>query len=473
MYTSNRERRKKLILAYPDTRRIYRTIQVLFLFLIVSTLVTFCISKWSEYKLSEQKNLLFGEWDHVYVNVDEKNLSYFEKHAFIEKYGIQKIQDRTYIDNKRIVIGSCDEDFFELGNLKMISGRLPLNDGEVAIEKEYLSTLGVEQVGDYIPDEIGIPSLVGYQVCGVIQDYSSRWNMVNPDLKLINCFIVSSDVKITQIFSKSLIVSQNDININMLTSYINISTMSRKNLSNVLIFYVIILGICFVLFLRLIAIHTRRFLLFNSNSLMRAENNNYRLLLMFFCRLLLILFFILLFNYFFYKDKDMMLTNSWIDSRIINLSIEDIFYISKDNKYAAFLFFPNNQIESLLEITILLFWLFFINYIVVEMFINFLRIEYTNNNKYKLRKYYYDTFKPHNKKFKSKLYFSLFAEYLCMILIFLCFERKNISIANAPYIASYLILFNTTVLLINAYFIKKTIKRLESNTDWLLKNESE
>ena len=134
MYTSNRERRKRLILAYPDTRRIYRTIQVLFFFLIASTFITFCISKWSEYKLIEQKNLLFGEWDTVYVSVDENDLSYFENHAFIEKYGIQEIQEHMYINDKRLIIGSWYNDFFEIGNLKMISGRLPINEDEVAIE---------------------------------------------------------------------------------------------------------------------------------------------------------------------------------------------------------------------------------------------------------------------------------------------------------------------------------------------------
>ena len=202
MCMNNRRKWKKLILAYSDTRKLYRVIRGLFLFLVISSFTIIFINYWYEEKLIKQKELLFGSWDEVIVDIDSRNISYFQNHVFIEKYAIQLMQERVMLSGQQIVIGYCNDDFFDLGNIKVKYGRLPEKQGEVAIEEEYLSVLNVSCVGDIISENVNVPSLSGYKVCGVIQNYSSNWKKVNWSVKYVNCFIKEPNITEINLFLK-------------------------------------------------------------------------------------------------------------------------------------------------------------------------------------------------------------------------------------------------------------------------------
>ena len=191
--------------------------QVLAVFLAVATICIFAVGKWSENQIKEKNDQLFGRWNEVFLNVDEEDVEYFRRHAFVDDYSVQNIQEKIYLEgDDRIIIGTCDNNFFELGNLEMIDGRMPVNEGEVAIEEEYLDVLGVEKVGDIISEGVNIDSLKGYKVCGIVKDYSSRWKMVNWDVKYINCFISDAKANEIQIYASLSLAVQQDIETNML-----------------------------------------------------------------------------------------------------------------------------------------------------------------------------------------------------------------------------------------------------------------
>lgn len=232
MYKTNKERILHLILQNPETRILLYMIKVLVIILILFTIIFILVGKWSNIKQEKIRNKIFGSWDIAVIDINEDELNYFKKHAFIDNYAIQYIQDKIYLnDQQRIVIGSSEESFINIGNIEIISGRMPEKNNEVAVEKEYLSVLGVQNIGDIIPKSSPVKSLQGYSICGILSDYSSRWKMVNWDIKYINCFInkTSMDkkaIKNIQVFLSLNDMEHNDIETNYLTCYKNVSTSS-------------------------------------------------------------------------------------------------------------------------------------------------------------------------------------------------------------------------------------------------------
>lgn len=227
--------------------------QVLGVFLVVATICIFAVGKWSENQIKEKNDQLFGRWNEVFLNVDEEDVEYFRRHAFIDDYSVQNIQEKIYLEgDDRIIIGTCDDNFFELGNLEMVDGRKPVYEGEVAIEEEYLDVLGVEKVGDIISEGVNIDSLEGYKVCGIVKDYSSRWKMVNWDVKYINCFISDAKANEIQIYAALSPAVQQDIETNMLEYRENISQNKNWTIENIMeiIFGIGLLEFCLYVDLR-------------------------------------------------------------------------------------------------------------------------------------------------------------------------------------------------------------------------------
>ena len=190
MYKTNKQREKRLIFAYFDTKLLYLLTKILTIFLITFSIVIMVIGNFRISRQNEIKEKLFGSWNILIYDLDVENSNFLKNHKFIEKCSIQTIQEKVILnDGNRVIIGSSDLNFLELGNINLLDGEMPNNEYEVAIEKEYLETIGVKQVGDIVPKESLIKSLIGYRVCGIIDNYSSRWKMVNWDIKYINCFI--------------------------------------------------------------------------------------------------------------------------------------------------------------------------------------------------------------------------------------------------------------------------------------------
>lgn len=222
---SNRKRLKKLILANKETRCLYRMMQFLAIFMVVSCLVIIALAKWIEYDQNKKREELFGSWGEVFLNVDQDDLNYFRKNAFLEQISVQSIQEKVFLEgDQRVVIGSCDENFLEMGNIELLAGRMPEREKEVTVEEEYLDILGVSMIGDIVSDEAVVKSLRGYKVVGIIDNYSKRWKTVNPTIKYINCFEWWDDSFQGEVcvYVKGNVNVNNDIEINMIDYHKNI-----------------------------------------------------------------------------------------------------------------------------------------------------------------------------------------------------------------------------------------------------------
>lgn len=221
---NNRKRLKKLILANKETRWLYRMMQFLAIFMVVSCLVIITLAKWIEYDQNKKREELFGSWDEVFLNVDKEDLNYFRKNAFLEEISIQSIQEKVFLEgDQRVVIGSCDGNFLEMGNIELLEGRMPEQKKEVAVEAEYLEILGVSKVGDVVSNESEVGSLFGYKVVGVIENYSNKWKMINQDVNYASCFIVNNNPRQYQVFCKFKRWSNFDPEINFIEYRKNIS----------------------------------------------------------------------------------------------------------------------------------------------------------------------------------------------------------------------------------------------------------
>ncbi len=255
MYKTNRQRRKNFILAYSNTRRLLYIIRFLSIFLILYIITFIFFAKVEIKNQNEIKNKFFGNWDIALLDLNKKDLSYFENHAFIKNYSIQYIlKTINSKGTKNIVIGESDKNFFNIGEIDILDGRLPQQKHEVAVEQQYLSLLHVDKVGDIIPNTSTIKELCGYQVSGIIENYSCRWKLINWDMDFINCFIIMDDDKTKndiQLFIQNDKI-QRDIQINMLNlrENLNINNNSIDGLLKSIISILIIILVLHLLLIR-------------------------------------------------------------------------------------------------------------------------------------------------------------------------------------------------------------------------------
>ena len=236
---NNRKRLKKLVLANKETRCLYRMMQFLAIFMVVSCLVIITLAKWIEYDQNKKREELFGSWVEVFLNVDKEDLNYFRKNAFLEQISVQSIQEKVFLEgDQRVVIGACDENFLEMGNIQLLEGRMPEHEKEVAVEEEYLEVLGVSGVGDVVSENSKVESLEGHKVTGVIGDYSRLWKLVNNDIKYINCFIKTSDNNELNIYVTYNGWSKRDLEINLIEYRENISNIQLNDRRIIVKFYI-------------------------------------------------------------------------------------------------------------------------------------------------------------------------------------------------------------------------------------------
>lgn len=240
---NNRKRLKKLILANKETRCLYRMMQSLAIFMVVSCLVIITLAKWIEYDQNKKREELFGSWDEVFLNVDQDDLNYFRKNAFLEQISVQSIQEKVFLEgDQRVVIGTCDENFLEMGNIELLEGKMPEHKKEVAVEEEYLGILGVSGVGDVVPNDSEVESLRGYKVIGIVDNYSRRWKLINNNVKYINCFVSNETNKEINVLIKYKKWSSYDQEVNMINYERNIHKLSIDVFWEI-VMYIIILGL--------------------------------------------------------------------------------------------------------------------------------------------------------------------------------------------------------------------------------------
>ncbi len=226
---NNLKRLKKLVLANKETRRLYRMMQFLAIFMVISCTIIVVIAKWIEHDQNQKREELFGSWDEVFLDVPTEDLNYFKQNAFLEQISIQSIQEKVFLEgDKRVVIGSCDDNFLEMGNIELLEGRMPEKENEVAVEEEYLEILGVSGIGDVVSKDSIIETLIGYKVVGKVEDYSKTWKLINQDVKFINCFILRNESKLLNNNNLIYVNYKNPSNTDIEVNTINY----RKNITN-------------------------------------------------------------------------------------------------------------------------------------------------------------------------------------------------------------------------------------------------
>lgn len=245
---NNRKRLKKLILANKETRCLYRMMQFLAIFMVVSCLAIITLAKWIEYDQNKKREELFGSWDEVFLNVDQDDLNYFRKNAFLEQVSVQSIQEKVFLEgDQRVVIGACDENFLEMGNIELLEGRMPEQKKEVAVEEEYLEILGVSKIGDVVSNESEVGSLFGYKVVGIIKNYSRNWKVINQDINYVNCFIYGLEVNEIKVYVQYGKWAKKDPEINMIEYRDNLHEVSINILSPLIKLFMI--SIVFMIFI--------------------------------------------------------------------------------------------------------------------------------------------------------------------------------------------------------------------------------
>lgn len=439
MFITNRQRRKQFINITFELKIIRIIVIVLIVFLLLFSVFIITIGKLIEDKQNDIKNRLFGEWNVVISDVDENDIDYLIKHAFIENYSIQTIIDNTIIDNDiRIIIGSCDNDFLNLGKINMLSGQMPTKEKEVAIEKSYLKILGVKQVGDTISNECDIKTLQGYRVSGIIEDYSIKWKMVNWDLFFINCFVYQNSINLdsteNQIFIKANNTVKQDLKLNFVNVKDNILFSNKSYIQSLIVlwFVVIIIILIFV-----IKVKTKLTFLnkvenigedayYNSKS--GKWTNWYDKIYVLLSILLMLALSCLVLSFF---DELVFKQNYFINQRIVNSDNNNIFineeglikYIEMNLKdiidVKEVIYIPDKNINNIVNLVVLLFWIMLVN--ILGCFLESNRINRDLSSKkelYYLQAYFYGE-KILINKFKRSFNYNYLKQGLVYALVFI------------------------------------------------------
>lgn len=429
--------------------------QVLAVFLAVATICIFAVGKWSENQIKEKNDQLFGRWNEVFLNVDEEDVEYFRRHAFVDDYSVQNIQEKIYLEgDERIIIGTCDNNFFELGNLEMIDGRMPVNEGEVAIEEEYLDVLGVEKVGDIISEGVNIDSLKGYKVCGIVKDYSSRWKMVNWDVKYINCFISDAKANEIQIYASLSLAVQQDIETNMLEYRENIRDGST-------LFFEDIIWLCWMIGLLEMILFAiiRRKLNEHKKAIMKLQSrksknmNNFFVMQAFYLIMTISL-----------KALSLILIIWLLNKLIIEVNYNTIIYAN------VMQIMPNKNLKKVIEAIVVMSWIMLINKL-----LNFLEITaYNMSSSIKIKKsldfYYYGR----QKIWRIHIILDCVSEIIIILLIFMVLLNVlNLEIVFALKIFLTSCVIDSIFLIYRITSFVISVNKIEDRNDWLLVNEFE
>ena len=243
MFKNNRHRRKAFFLTYTDSKGLYYLIKFLILFFFVFALVIILFGQ--KYNVEQQKiyNDLFGRWNIVLLDVKKENLNYFKQHAFIKEYSIQIIKEKYYIEDTSVVVGSSEDSFLDIANIGLIKGRMPKYEKEVAVEQSYLLLLDINNIGEKISEKSPIKHLRGYTVCGIIEDYSNKWKIINWDIDYINCFVrMNNKFNDCQVYVEMPNTFQHDIEINAINYRIN-TKLVRIPVEEILIYLILLISL--------------------------------------------------------------------------------------------------------------------------------------------------------------------------------------------------------------------------------------
>lgn len=155
------------------------------------------------YMSLEQKKNVYGGWHVGIYNAADDVYQKLHNHAIVEEMGKMEIYGyaESFYGEKFHPVGSIDTIIKDMGRINLISGEMPDEKGEVAMEMDTLAALGYSyEPGQAITLKIHGLDKYGrrtvrqetFMLTGVVQNYSDVWKNSGNDL--LNIFI-SPDYK--------------------------------------------------------------------------------------------------------------------------------------------------------------------------------------------------------------------------------------------------------------------------------------
>lgn len=189
-------------LALQGTLRKKRSSILVFLVLLLSfafAIVTLSLTASISDTNTEYRLTTFGEWYLAILDGKEEDGEWLAQQEWAEAVG-NACAYSSISSGIPGTFGTVDETYLQLARAELLDGRLPQNDGEVAVQKRLLDAMGYEQyeIGQIIgimahadvsdKEEAGTIIWQKYTLCGVLNDYDKLWNLssVNASTKPIS-----------------------------------------------------------------------------------------------------------------------------------------------------------------------------------------------------------------------------------------------------------------------------------------------
>ncbi|SHJ61030.1 ABC transporter permease [Parasporobacterium paucivorans] len=140
--------------------------------------------------LEEQRKLTYGSWHIAVYDTDEEVYRSLKNHATVKSAGYMKlcgyVLNQTPDGETNILgaAGYAEDSLIETGNIKLLDGRFPSAENEIAIEASALNRMGYSyELGQQIAITISHEDDNGenisrthiFKLCGVVKNYSSFW----------------------------------------------------------------------------------------------------------------------------------------------------------------------------------------------------------------------------------------------------------------------------------------------------------
>lgn len=477
MFKTNKEREYSLVQSYQETRKLYILKKILIIISLFFSFSLIILWRWSVKNQDEIKDKIFGSWDIVFLDINNDELSFLENHAFIKNYSIQSINEKIFLEgDQRIVIGSSDDAFFQIGNINLINGRMPKYEKEVAVEEKYLTLLEVEQIGDVVPIDSPIKSLRGFKICGIIDNYSERWKKINWDINYINCFITKTNSTSYIVYLKISSRLSLDLEINI-HNYRNNVIIHNNNIFDEAFNIYIIIILTLLIVRILIKMHLKKYNIFRiSYEKPLYEGNKFKnvvLILFKFISLFLVVIMVnkLVFinNYFSVVKHYCVYLMKNLDKQVvlpINNNMENVLcFDTAHNHYDLIVknWYQIEVVSNFISLINIILIVFIINYI-----ISYLSDMYKNesSNTYEELYYYYFGF---NRKILKNIFNYIKSFIINNFLFLIIFIFKNFDLCkNSQFI--YLVLFglglNSCIILVVSlckHIIKSNVRKSTMN----------
>ncbi len=116
---------------------------------------------------------LYGEWKFVIPDYAEKEHTYGGVSSNIATITMKNSKNEY---TELGPISTIDEKVEELFHLQLLSGRMPENESEIAVEATTLSSLGIDyKVGQKVTLPVNGEETMSYDLVGIIKPYRYRW----------------------------------------------------------------------------------------------------------------------------------------------------------------------------------------------------------------------------------------------------------------------------------------------------------